>query len=107
MLASAWPNVTGSEVIAGVWPTTERRGRVTIVPVRSSTERRHTLELIPGIDSGAETRYHRRVSGRPPSELALGAAGYRLTGPRRALADLIAARDGHFTAAELLSDARV
>jgi Fur family transcriptional regulator, ferric uptake regulator len=49
----------------------------------------------------------RVVSARPSSELALGAAGYRLTGPRRALADLIAARDGHFTAAELLSDARV
>jgi Fe2+ or Zn2+ uptake regulation protein len=47
------------------------------------------------------------VSARPPSELALGAAGYRLTGPRRAVADLIAARDGHFTAAELLADARV
>jgi Fur family transcriptional regulator, ferric uptake regulator len=47
------------------------------------------------------------LSGRPSSELALGAAGYRLTGPRRALADVIAARDGHFTAAELLSDARV
>jgi Fur family transcriptional regulator, ferric uptake regulator len=47
------------------------------------------------------------VSARPSSELALGAAGYRLTGPRRALADLIAARDGHFSAAELLADARV
>jgi Fur family transcriptional regulator, ferric uptake regulator len=43
---------------------------------------------------------------RPASELALGAAGYRLTGPRRAVADLIAAHDGHFTAAELLEDAR-
>jgi len=43
---------------------------------------------------------------RPPSELALGAAGYRLTGPRRAVADLIAARDGYFTAADLLADAR-
>jgi Fur family transcriptional regulator, ferric uptake regulator len=41
-----------------------------------------------------------------PAEQALGAAGYRLTGPRRAVADLIAARDGHFTAAELLEDAR-
>jgi len=43
---------------------------------------------------------------RPSSELALGAAGYRLTGPRRAVADLIAARDGYFTAADLLADAR-
>jgi Fe2+ or Zn2+ uptake regulation protein len=40
-----------------------------------------------------------------PSEAALGAAGYRLTGPRRAVADLIARRDGHFTAADLLDDA--
>lgn len=36
---------------------------------------------------------------------ALGRAGYRLTGPRRAVADLIAARDGHFTAADLVDDA--
>lgn len=36
---------------------------------------------------------------------ALGRAGYRLTGPRRAVADLIAARDGHFTAADLVGDA--
>jgi Fur family transcriptional regulator, ferric uptake regulator len=42
---------------------------------------------------------------RPSSEVALGAAGYRLTGPRRAVADLIAARNGHFTAADLLADA--
>jgi Fur family ferric uptake transcriptional regulator len=47
------------------------------------------------------------MSARPSSELALGAAGYRLTGPRRALADVIATHDGHFTAAELLLDARV
>lgn len=40
------------------------------------------------------------------TEHALGAAGYRLTGPRRAVADLIASRDGHFTSAELLSAAR-
>lgn len=37
---------------------------------------------------------------------ALGAAGYRLTGPRRAVADLVAARDGHFTANDLIDDAR-
>jgi Fur family transcriptional regulator, ferric uptake regulator len=36
---------------------------------------------------------------------ALGRAGYRLTGPRRAVADLIAARGGHFTAADLVDDA--
>ena len=37
---------------------------------------------------------------------ALDRAGYRLTEPRRAVAELIAARDGHFTAAELVDDAR-
>ena len=36
---------------------------------------------------------------------ALDRAGYRLTGPRRAVADLIAARQGHFTAANLVDDA--
>ena len=36
---------------------------------------------------------------------ALDRAGYRLTGPRRAVADLIAARHGHFTAADLVDDA--
>jgi Fur family transcriptional regulator, ferric uptake regulator len=37
---------------------------------------------------------------------AFDRAGYRLTGPRRAVADLIAARDGHFTAADLVAEAR-
>src|SRR5437870_12902059 len=37
---------------------------------------------------------------------ALDRAGYRLTAPRRAVADLIAGYDGHFTAAELESIAR-
>jgi Fur family ferric uptake transcriptional regulator len=37
---------------------------------------------------------------------ALDAGGYRLTRPRRALADLIATHDGHFTAAELEEAAR-
>jgi Fur family transcriptional regulator, ferric uptake regulator len=36
---------------------------------------------------------------------ALDRAGHRLTEPRRAVAELIAARDGHFTAAELVADA--
>jgi Fe2+ or Zn2+ uptake regulation protein len=36
---------------------------------------------------------------------AMDRAGYRLTGPRRAVADLIAARQGHFTAANLVDDA--
>ncbi|HSH20993.1 MAG TPA: transcriptional repressor [Candidatus Caenarcaniphilales bacterium] len=37
---------------------------------------------------------------------ALQRSGHRLTGPRRAVAELIDAREGHFTAAELLDDAR-
>ncbi len=37
---------------------------------------------------------------------ALTDAGIRLTGPRRAVAELIARRDGHFTAADLAADAR-
>jgi len=36
---------------------------------------------------------------------ALDRGGHRLTGPRRAVADLVAARDGHFTAADLVADA--
>lgn len=45
------------------------------------------------------------TSARPFVE-AIDEAGYRLTEPRRAVADLIAAREGHFTAADLLADAR-
>jgi Fur family ferric uptake transcriptional regulator len=36
---------------------------------------------------------------------ALAAAGERVTLPRRAVARLVAARDGHFTAAQLMDDA--
>lgn len=41
-----------------------------------------------------------------PIVTALDRAGYRLTEPRRRLAELIAGRDAHFTASELLADAR-
>ncbi|MGP1675475.1 MAG: Fur family transcriptional regulator [Candidatus Limnocylindrales bacterium] len=37
---------------------------------------------------------------------ALYGGGYRVTGPRRIVADLIAEHDGHFTAAELETAAR-
>lgn len=37
---------------------------------------------------------------------ALDGAGYRVTSPRRAVAELIGARGGHFTAADLVADAR-
>ncbi len=36
---------------------------------------------------------------------ALGRADVRVTGPRRAVARLVAAREGHFTATELIADA--
>ena len=44
----------------------------------------------------------------PPDAVqsALDDAGYRLTDARRSIATLIAARDGHFTAADLVADAR-
>ncbi len=46
------------------------------------------------------------IADSPESPLvALNRAGYRLTGPRRAVAALIARREGHFTAADLLDDA--
>lgn len=46
------------------------------------------------------------ASVSPASPLAaLDQAGYRLTGPRRVVAGLIAARAGHFTAADLVDDA--
>lgn len=41
-----------------------------------------------------------------PIVQALDTAGYRLTGPRRAVADLINEYDGHFTALELETAAR-
>jgi Fur family transcriptional regulator, ferric uptake regulator len=37
---------------------------------------------------------------------ALDDAGYRLTGARRSIAELISSRPGHFTAADLVADAR-
>lgn len=36
---------------------------------------------------------------------AIDRAGYRLTDPRRAVAEMIATRDGHFTAADLVDEA--
>jgi len=46
------------------------------------------------------------MSDLDPIVRALDTAGYRVTGPRRAVAALIAEHDGHFTAAELESVAR-
>ncbi|HUP55567.1 MAG TPA: Fur family transcriptional regulator [Methylomirabilota bacterium] len=39
-------------------------------------------------------------------DTALGRAGYRTTTARRSVADLIAGREGHFTAADLVEEAR-
>ena len=41
-----------------------------------------------------------------PLDAALGRAGYRATSARRAVVGLIAGREGHFTAADLVDDAR-
>lgn len=41
-----------------------------------------------------------------PIVSALAGAGYRLTAPRRAVADLISGHDGHFTASDLATAAR-
>lgn len=46
------------------------------------------------------------VAADNPLLAALERAGYRLTAPRRSVAALIAGREGHFTAAELASEAR-
>ena len=46
------------------------------------------------------------MTASQPLVNAIDGAGYRLTEPRRAVADLIAAREGHFTANDLIEDAR-
>jgi Fur family ferric uptake transcriptional regulator len=46
------------------------------------------------------------VTTTDPLVDALDAAGYRLTEPRRVVADLVASRSGHFTANDLIADAR-
>ena len=47
-----------------------------------------------------------RMTEANPIVDALDRAGYRVTAPRRAVADLIRGHDGHFTAAELETVAR-
>lgn len=46
------------------------------------------------------------MTGPTAVQTALDDAGYRLTEARRAISDLIAAREGHFTAADLVADVR-
>jgi Fe2+ or Zn2+ uptake regulation protein len=46
------------------------------------------------------------MTAEEPIVDAMDRAGHRLTGPRREVAGLVAARQGHFTAAELVDDAK-
>ena len=46
------------------------------------------------------------MGAQTPIVTALDRAGYRRTGPRQALATLIADQDGHFTAAEMIAAAQ-
>lgn len=46
------------------------------------------------------------MTDQDPLLSALDHAGYRVTAPRRAVTELIADRSGHFTAADLVADAR-
>jgi Fur family ferric uptake transcriptional regulator len=60
------------------------------------------------LDKQAANRYDLSEMEPAPNPIvhALDSAGYRLTGPRRAVAALIAEHDGHFTASELEAVAR-
>ena len=68
----------------------------------SETEYRQATTGTSGrsvVSSGHDRRH-------PTIVTSLDRAGYRLTEPRRVVAGLIAERDGHFTAADLVDDAR-
>ena len=54
----------------------------------------------------ADPWYRRDMTDAAEIVTSLDRAGYRLTEPRRVVAGLIAERDGHFTAADLVDDAR-
>lgn len=62
----------------------------------------------PGAEAGPGPSHRGASSLQARNHLvdALGRAGERVTGPRRAVAGLVVAREGHFTAAELVDDAR-
>ncbi len=70
---------------------------------------RHARRLVPrlrAVETASQLWYDRGMTGQTPSGTALARAGYRLTEPRLALSALIAERTGHFTAAELVAEAR-
>jgi Fur family ferric uptake transcriptional regulator len=46
------------------------------------------------------------MTATAPLAEKLGDAGYRLTGPRRVVAELVSQRSGHFTANDLIADAQ-
>lgn len=58
------------------------------------------------LDNTVETKYHPRMIAQGQLLSALDDAGYRVTAPRRTVTELIAERSGHFTAADLVADAR-
>ena len=59
-----------------------------------------------GTGPGPGPWYRRGVMTGSTIVTVLDRAGYRLTEPRRVVANLIADREGHFTAADLVDDAR-
>ena len=76
-------------------------------PGKANRARRSRSRLLRlSLDKRRWRGYDQRVNPPNPIVDALDAAGYRLTGPRRAVADLIAEHDGHFTASELEAAAR-
>jgi Fur family ferric uptake transcriptional regulator len=58
------------------------------------------------LDNIPSNAYDPAMTDANPIVHALDQAGYRLTGPRLAVAELIADHDGHFTAADLTAIAR-
>lgn len=80
------------------------RGQRWADPIDEAQTRPGRQDTAPGALAGAAP-YHQPMDPEPLVS-AMDTAGYRLTEPRRAVAELIAAREGHFTAADLLDDAK-
>ena len=57
------------------------------------------------LDNGADRCYRSAMADIAPLLTALDRSDYRLTAPRRAVAELIADRTGHFSAADLVDAA--
>src|SRR5687767_5789106 len=86
-----------------VWGRCERFYSRTKVPWRRGTAQTGVAPL----DIAIDTEYHQAVDTIGSAlDTALGRAGYRATTARRAVVNLIARREGHFTAADLASDAQ-